>query len=41
MDRDSFAVGDDGTITSEQATAAVLRTEAMAATRACDCTPSA
>lgn len=33
MDRDSFAVGDDRTITSEQATAAVLRTEAMAATR--------
>lgn len=33
MDRDSFAVADDGRNTSEQATAAVLRTEAMAATR--------
>ncbi|MBJ7339178.1 hypothetical protein [Mycolicibacterium sp.] len=33
MDRDSFAVTNDGLDTSEQAAAAVLRTEAMAATR--------
>lgn len=33
MDRDSFSVADDGIHSSEQATAAVLRTEAMAATR--------
>jgi hypothetical protein len=33
MDRDSFAVANGGIQTSEQAAAAVLRTEAMAATR--------
>jgi hypothetical protein len=33
MDRDSFAVAEGGIHTSEQATAAVLRTEAIAATR--------
>lgn len=33
VDRDTFAVSDDAIETSEQATAAVLRTEAMAATR--------
>jgi hypothetical protein len=41
MDGNAFDVHEGALDSSAQATAAVLRTEALAATRGCGCTPSA